>query len=176
MDTEYKFDFEAVLDRVKQAMQFDTDAQVAEFIGMSPSGLGNRKRSGSIPFENICKACASRCVNLEWVLTGSGPQDRVMAVYSRLDPYELDLMSEITRAVWIALEDEGFAENDASLLDKAGIRGSLSALIYNRVAFIKSPEERTAAIFKDAEAFAYAAMLSARADEADDARGPDGSA
>ena len=174
MDTKYKFDFDAVLDRIKQTMQFSTDAQVAEFIGLSPSGLGNRKRSGSIPFENICKACAARGVNIDWVLTGVGTRSGVL-VSPRLDAYELDLMSEITRAVWVALEDEGFSEKEPDLLVKAGLRGSLSAMIYNRVWFIESPEVRTAAILKDAEAFAYATMLSARADEADDARGSDGS-
>lgn len=171
MNTEYQFDFDAVLARIKQAMGFVTDAQVAEFIGLSASGLGNRKRSSSIPFEGICRACASCGVNIDWVLTGVGARRGVL-VSPRVDTYELDLMSEITRAVWVALEDEGFSEKEPDLLVKAGLRGSLSAMIYNRVWFIEPPEERRAAIFKDAEAFAYAAMLSARAD---DARGPDGS-
>lgn len=173
MTTENIFDFDAVLSRIKQAMGFTTDAQVAEFIGMSASGLGNRKRAGSIPFEAICTACAARGVNIDWVLTGVGAR-RGILVSPRVDAYELDLMSEITRAVWVALEDEGFSEKEPDHLVKAGLRGSLSAMIYNRVWYIESPEERTSAIFKDAEAFAYAAMLSARADQADDERGGEG--
>jgi hypothetical protein len=157
MDTEYKFDYEAVLDRIKQAMQFSTDAQVAEFIGMSPSGLGNRKRSGSIPFENICKACASRGVNIDWILTGTGAQFKTeLQLSSRAVPYDANLMGEVAGAVWAALEDEGFAERESTIFASAKFRTALSTLIYNRVSQIADPEDRSAAIHEEAKIFALA--------------------
>lgn len=171
MDTEHKFDFEAVLGRIKQAMHFTTDAQVADFIGMSPSGLGNRKRAGSIPFENICTACASRGVNIEWVLTGDdGARAGKVFEVPCMDLYEPNLMSEITREVWIAFEDKGYAENEPAILATAGFRAALATLIYNRVHLENSPKHRTAMIREEAVIFAYADKFRANVADGSSAR------
>lgn len=185
MDAEYKFEFEAVLGRIKQALQLSTDAQVAELIGMSPSGLGNRKRSGSIPFENICRACAARGVNIDWVLTGIGaPLKTELILLSRAVPYDADLMSEITREVWIAFENKDLAEREPDILATVGFRAAVATLIFNRVCLERSPKLRTAMIREEAVIHAYAerfraraaAGSSARADLPDGSDGSDGSA
>lgn len=157
MPTEYRFDFDAVLSRIKQAMGFTTDAQVADFIGLSASGFGNRKRARSIPFEAICTACAARGVNIDWILTGKGAQLKTeLQLPSRAVSYDANLMGEVAGAVWAALEEEGYAERESTIFASAKFRTALATLIYNRVAQIADPEDRSAAICEEAKIFALA--------------------
>jgi len=65
--------FENTLERMKLILNVKTDAEVAEAIGMKPSALANRKKTGSIPFDIYLKTIKSLNVNLNWLIDGDGP-------------------------------------------------------------------------------------------------------
>ncbi|MEH0020869.1 MAG: LexA family transcriptional regulator [Desulfobacter sp.] len=65
--------FENVLERAKKVLGVETDAQVADAIGMKPSAFNNRKRSGSIPFVHFVELASSQNVDLNWLINGEGP-------------------------------------------------------------------------------------------------------
>lgn len=88
--------FEAVMGRLKQAIQVENDSQLAEELGLSSSGFANLKKRGSLPYERFERVCNSRNVSMDWLLTGEGamwrgePTDRqmlaLMGLVSALSP------------------------------------------------------------------------------------------
>lgn len=65
--------FEIVIGRLKKALGLQTDAALHSLLEMSSSRYANRKRSGSIPYEQVLALCSSRNVNLNWLFYGEGP-------------------------------------------------------------------------------------------------------
>lgn len=62
--------FPEVMGRVKEAFACKTDKAVAETIGMSQQSLINRSKTGSLPFDEIIRACVSKNISIEYVLLG----------------------------------------------------------------------------------------------------------
>lgn len=63
--------FEDVISRAKLALKVNSDAELAELLGMTPTAFSNRKRTKSVPYERLNAALSSRNVDLKWVLTGN---------------------------------------------------------------------------------------------------------
>ena len=75
--------FPAVCDRIKQTAGVKTQKELAELLGLSPSGLGNYLRVAEgrgkitartqLPLLAIATWAYEAGVSLDWVLTGEGP-------------------------------------------------------------------------------------------------------
>jgi hypothetical protein len=63
-------DFSSVMARAKEAFNAKTDSALAECLGMKVTAYNNRKKSGSIPYEELIEAAVSRNVDVSWLLTG----------------------------------------------------------------------------------------------------------
>lgn len=66
--------FDAVQRRLKEALGVSTDAAVAEALGMGATAYGNRKRAGSVPYQQIVQLAAQRNLDLSWLLIGPKSQ------------------------------------------------------------------------------------------------------
>lgn len=79
-----ELDFAAVTDRLKAVLGEKTDTALAAALGMSPSAFNNRKKAGSVPYEEIVDLAATRDFDLVYVLTG-GAAGAVAAAHA-LEP------------------------------------------------------------------------------------------
>lgn len=164
MNSELNFD--AVAERLKQAFKVRTDGELAGLLGISVTSYSNRKRSGSIPFEEICRAFITRRMNINWVLTGEGsPYIEVSALNEWIAPVaEIDqaLLGEIAGELYVAFHGghELVAREEAM---HAHQQGALAARIFNKVAFIKKEVLRSAMIRDQAaEVAAISRLMSHR--------------
>ena len=64
-----------ILERIKKAYQLETDAEVADFLGIKPSTLSMQKNRGKLNLELIIDKC--REINQNWLLYGEGPMKRL---------------------------------------------------------------------------------------------------
>lgn len=62
-----------VLQRLKQALQLDTDTQLAGELGLSTQALNKRKLRGSLPTEEIDTVIETHGLSAAWVYSGKGP-------------------------------------------------------------------------------------------------------
>ena len=61
-----------VLDRLKQFLQIDKDADLARLLGEQPKKLGVWRLRDTVPLELLISFCSQEGLRLEWVLTGEG--------------------------------------------------------------------------------------------------------
>lgn len=143
--------FHPVMERLAKALKLNTDKELADALGMSASNLSNRKRSESIPWENVCRCCISQGVNIDWVLTGEGSAFVDRDEWIQVTDIDPRLMGEIAGELARA-----FQIGDATALHAAAQRGALAAQIYTEVASL--PEAtRSEAIKRQARMLAEAA-------------------
>ncbi len=69
------FDKGKILERVKTAMSFTTDKDLAAFLGVSKSTLSNWVKRDSLDFELVFSKCEQ--LNADWLLTGKGEMLKV---------------------------------------------------------------------------------------------------
>ncbi|MCT4646438.1 MAG: helix-turn-helix domain-containing protein [Carboxylicivirga sp.] len=69
------FDKGKILERVKTAMSFNTDKELAEFLGIGKSTLSNWLKRDSLDFELVFSKCEH--INADWLLTGIGDMLKV---------------------------------------------------------------------------------------------------
>ncbi|WP_138431208.1 helix-turn-helix domain-containing protein [Fodinibius saliphilus] len=60
-----------ILERIKKVYRLETDADLADFLGMNPSTLSMQKNRGRVNLRLIIDKC--RDINLNWLLHGEGP-------------------------------------------------------------------------------------------------------
>lgn len=60
-----------LLQRIKKAYHLETDAEVAEFLGINPSTLSMQKNRGKLDLGRIIEKCSD--LNMNWLLDGTGP-------------------------------------------------------------------------------------------------------
>lgn len=70
MDNKAGSDFEAVAIRLGQLIKSSKDADIHRFLGMSQSSYSNRKKRGTIPYDEIVSACIRDGLSLDYVLAG----------------------------------------------------------------------------------------------------------
>jgi transcriptional regulator with XRE-family HTH domain len=132
----------AVMERLAKSLKITQDKELAEALGMSASNLSNRKRTESIPWENVCHLCISRGVNIDWVLTGEGSAFVNRDEWIQVPDVDPALMGEIAGELASA-----FQAGDAAALHAAAQRGALAAQIYTSVASL--PEGARSAAIRD---------------------------
>lgn len=63
--------FEEVMDRLKEKLGVQEDKDIIElFDGMSASAYSQRKRKGSVPYEDIINVCRDRGISIDYVIKG----------------------------------------------------------------------------------------------------------
>lgn len=70
--------FSAVIERAKEAFGVKSDAALAEAIGLKATAFNNRKKTGSIPYDELIAAAQPRNVDITWLLTGIGVAAQAM--------------------------------------------------------------------------------------------------
>jgi hypothetical protein len=71
-----EFNFEEVISRLKIAINISNDADLAGRMEMKPNTFSNRKKAGSLPYEEIIRLADSESVNINWLFSGEGPMYR----------------------------------------------------------------------------------------------------
>jgi Bacteriophage CI repressor helix-turn-helix domain. len=70
------FNFDDIIPRLKTAINVSNDADLAGRMGMKPNTFSNRKKSGSLPYEEIIRIADSENVNINWIFSGQGSMYR----------------------------------------------------------------------------------------------------
>ena len=71
-----QFTFESQLRRLKEAAGVDTDSALTTILGVRASGIYNAKTvRGKIPNKWLVLISTKYGVNLEWLVSGTGPRD-----------------------------------------------------------------------------------------------------
>jgi hypothetical protein len=65
-------DFASVMGRLRDACGVATDAGLAEMLGLKRTAFSNRKKDGSIPWEDVIRLAKSESVDLDWLIWGVG--------------------------------------------------------------------------------------------------------
>jgi hypothetical protein len=111
--------FDEVIERAKNAFGCPTDKDLAELIGISPQALNNRKKTGSIPYEQIIASATQRGADLQYILTGirSNMAAEQHPGYAVLNPRETMLLDNYRHIA--DEEDKRCVERTALLAAKA---------------------------------------------------------
>ena len=72
---EERFSASAVIDRMKEAMGVDSDADLAWWFGTSPQSLSNKKGRNSVPYREAVFVAHWTRSSLTYILTGEGDLD-----------------------------------------------------------------------------------------------------
>lgn len=77
----------AILERIKEAYQLKTDAEVADFLGLKPSTLSMQKNRGRLNIQRIIQKCSD--LNKNWLLDGHGKMKKkeMKTVKNRIPVY-----------------------------------------------------------------------------------------
>ncbi|WOF81480.1 helix-turn-helix domain-containing protein (plasmid) [Pseudomonas sp. FeN3W] len=95
-------EFEAVVSRLGHLLKTSKDADIHRFLGMSQSSYSNRKKRGTIPYEEIIHACIRQGFSLDYVLAARDPYDT-----SRVAPISTDF------AIGFMMNEGGTSERKA---------------------------------------------------------------
>jgi hypothetical protein len=156
-------DFDAVMLRLRQALDLKDNKAVAAALRLKPNAFYNRRSSGSIPFENVVALAGERGLSCDWIFLGLG--DAFRAPGRRRAPGP-DVDAELLGEAAAALE-RAFRESPQSALardpvDLAAMRAMLAAHLYNRALQAKPGAARSSTIRSEARSMAAAAELVAR--------------
>lgn len=77
------------IDRIKAFKGFSSDNSVAETLNLSRSAFSERKKRGSIPYEELSIFSEQEGLSLDWLLTGEGPMKRESKVSEELASYSV---------------------------------------------------------------------------------------
>lgn len=67
-----RFIFNEVIDRLKKVLKINHDYEVAERLNMKPGAFNARKKSDSLPYEEILLLAELEKLDYNWLLTGEG--------------------------------------------------------------------------------------------------------
>ena len=98
MSTSKEDKFTRIVERLKESLKVRTDSQLAEVLGMTPAAFSNRKKSESVPYEQIIDVAAKTNVDLNWVFLGihlDQVHDHVAGSEVGLTPEELAAIAKI---------------------------------------------------------------------------------
>ena len=64
--------FQDIVDRAKKAFKINEDKELSDIIGMSNQAFYNRKKTRSVPYDELLLAANRRNIDFNWLLTGEG--------------------------------------------------------------------------------------------------------
>jgi|CXWL01.1.fsa_nt_gi hypothetical protein len=151
--------FTAVIQRLKEALNRRNDKEVAEILRIKPNAFYNRRRLGSLPFQELLNVAEGNDLSADWLFFGRGtptrkPGGNQKDAQPNVDPA---LMGEILFALEREQERAEVKESDS--LEAAARRGLIAAQIYNEVFLMDDTRKRSAAVKREAEEIASAARL-----------------
>lgn len=100
-------EFGPVIERLKGALGLHTDKDVAVALGMKPSTFGERRKRGTLPFEELIRVADSRNVDLRWLLTGRAGAEVQEPRTGNHVPVDVDLLATVIAGARSALRDRG---------------------------------------------------------------------
>lgn len=94
-----RFNFNDVIERVKKSLKIKNDCDVAEKLGMKAGTFNARKKSNSLPYEEILVLANAEKLDFNWLLTGEGEMYRNGTEKSeQIDP-ELQSIIDVCKAL-----------------------------------------------------------------------------
>ena len=127
--------FASVIGRAKEVLGVTSDVAVAAELGMKPAAFNNRKKSDSLPYDELVKWASTRNVDINWLLTGQGGRkerggghhlpidprraqkdrrERLLTIFDALDePGQRTLISQAEAAEELAAMRRRIAELEA---------------------------------------------------------------
>lgn len=96
------FDKGKILERIKNAMKFATDKELADFLGISKSTLSNWIKRDSMDFELVLSKCEH--LNTDWLLSGKGEVEKEASCVTSLRESYKELQNEVSHASELQLE------------------------------------------------------------------------
>ena len=67
-------DFDKIIKRIKEVRKLTYDSEVANLLGYTKNAFAERKRRNSIPHDKLYILCERENINIDWLLSGEGPQ------------------------------------------------------------------------------------------------------
>jgi phage repressor protein C with HTH and peptisase S24 domain len=64
--------FGALMQRLKEALGLTSDTALADALGMKQSAFANRKKAGSVPFQNVIRLALDRDLDMDWLFEDVG--------------------------------------------------------------------------------------------------------
>lgn len=110
-----EFNFDDVMERVTEALRAESVGEVATALGFTSSAFANRKKSGSLPCEQLVGLALRHGWDVRWIFTGQRQP------VGELDP---ELLSDIVVSVGEAFGRYGVSR------ELKGV-GMFGAMIYN---------------------------------------------
>lgn len=92
------FDFNDVIDRAKKALKINKDCDIAERLGMKAGAFNARKKSNSLPYEELLILANAEKIDFNWLLTGEGDMHKGKAAPLAMNRREMMLV-ELFRAL-----------------------------------------------------------------------------
>jgi len=65
--------FTEIMDRLKTAGGIQKNSALAEYLGISPTAFSNRKKTGSVPYEQLIEVAYKNGISFNWLFTGQPP-------------------------------------------------------------------------------------------------------
>jgi len=86
-----------IINRIKKAYGFKSDAEVARFLDLKPNTLAMQKSRGTLDLERIIEKCPE--LNKNWLLHGIGPlrlhTSNYQTPYNRLEYYDIPFFKKV---------------------------------------------------------------------------------
>jgi hypothetical protein len=90
--------FTEVCGRIKKALNLETDSALAAVLGLKTNTFANRKKDGSLPFDQIEKLADSENLSLDFIFWGKGP--RIESAADNSQPPNVETLALIHE--WLA--------------------------------------------------------------------------
>lgn len=126
----------AIIERIKEYKNISSDAELARFLGISPTRLANWRARNTIDYDLIFTKCEE--VNLNWLITGSGVILK-SELFTPVDVVETDLSEN---GMFINFLKEQIKEKEVKIEAQAQELGGLKAELS------KMKEEINKSLFK----------------------------
>jgi hypothetical protein len=163
--TKTEFIFAEVIDRLRRALKFESDAELSRVLGISTSNFSNRKAANSLPFEGIIQVCLNQGINLDWVF-GKVPSKEGNSQNVVIHPIDPMLLGSIIAEFGYSQSqdfdptkesfEQGYSQTRKHS-DDVWI-GLVAGTIYNNVMHLKGKKQRLA-IFKEVSRLAESTRL-----------------
>lgn len=128
--------FNGVMARLREALSLRSETAVAGALSLSPQALSNRKRSGSIPYDELIKLAASRNIDIAWLFGFGGANKRGVSEGPG-QAIDHQLLADIIHEIDLEFGgvNLGYADTEETLIE-SGALAYFSAVIYSKTATV----------------------------------------
>ncbi len=94
-----------VIDRLKTALQLDSDSELCRYLDLNRAALGNWRSRDSVPYTLCVNIAEEHKIDLNWLLTGEGTMLKGGANDENGSPKRLEMLRLLERLDDNALDD-----------------------------------------------------------------------